>query len=609
MASSGSFTTTEYEGRSLTFSWSIQSQSIANNTTTISWNLKGSGSYTYGWVTCGGFKVVINGSTVYSQSTDYRVNVYSGTTVASGTHTISHNSDGSKTFSASAQAGIYTYAVNCSGSDSWALTTIPRASSFGAISGNTIGSNMTVNINRNSSSFTHQLWYKLGNSQWYDLGTGIGTSKTFTISNDLLSQLPSTTSGTLELCVRTYNGSTQIGSDVYKNVTVYVNNNVVPKVGTIKITPQTYSVLVQGKNKATVSVSGCSAGTGSSIKTYTFSGPGLSTTTTSTSATSGIISNTGTLTYTVTVTDNRGRTASKTATTTCYAWSAPFVTLKAYRVGSSTSTTQDNNGGFIRCEYTVKYSYVNGTNTRKSFSVNGGSGSSNTTYNNWSKTQTTGVGGIVTETGSAVIKSCSTEKTYNIYATITDSYGGSASSTKITVFSKARTINIRSNGTGMALGKMAEQDSLLDVAWKSQFRSDVIVDGNLIANGIQRVTEFYTGSTAGTITKTLASGDSIDNYKYLEIYYTDNNNNGHNSVKIYSPNGRKIDLSLIEPSDNTASRTYIRRTMYTIAGDSNVFTITPSSTARGYVQIDGTAVTQTATDQNYIKIIKILGYK
>lgn len=63
MASSGSITTNEYQGRSVTLSWSLSSQSIEKNTSTISWTLKGSGSGG-GWVKSGGFKAVINGTTV-----------------------------------------------------------------------------------------------------------------------------------------------------------------------------------------------------------------------------------------------------------------------------------------------------------------------------------------------------------------------------------------------------------------------------------------------------------------------------------------------------------------------------------------------------------------
>ena len=54
MASSGSITTGTKEGRSVTLSWTLSSQDIANNTSTIAWTLKGSGSGS-GWVMSGGF--------------------------------------------------------------------------------------------------------------------------------------------------------------------------------------------------------------------------------------------------------------------------------------------------------------------------------------------------------------------------------------------------------------------------------------------------------------------------------------------------------------------------------------------------------------------------
>lgn len=124
MASSGSFNTTGYQGRYLTFSWSLTSQSSDTNTSVISWSLKGAGSASSSWYNAGNFKVVINGTTVYQSST--RIKLYNGTVVSSGNFTIAHNSDGSKTFSASAEAGIYYVAVNCSGSGSWSLPQISR---------------------------------------------------------------------------------------------------------------------------------------------------------------------------------------------------------------------------------------------------------------------------------------------------------------------------------------------------------------------------------------------------------------------------------------------------------------------------------------------------
>ena len=123
--------------------------------------------------------------------------------------------------------------------------------------------------------------------------------------------------------------------------------------------------------------------------------------------------------------------------------------------------------------------------------------------------------------------------------------------------------------------------------------------------------EFYTNtgtSGGGTITKTLASGDSLDNYSYLEIFYVDNYGNGHNSVRVYKPNGAQVDLSIVEVSDTIATNNYIRRTTYTISGSGTKVTITPNITTAGYIQISGTTVVQN-TGVNYIRIRRILGYK
>ena len=150
MASSGSFNTTGYQGRYLTFAWSVSSQSVANNTTTIAWTLKGAGTASSSWYRSGNFKVVINGSTVYSSST--RIQLYDGTLVASGNFTMTHDTAGNKTFSASAEAGIYTVAVNCSGSGTFTLPQIARAAKITAAPNFTDIENPTINYQNSAGN-------------------------------------------------------------------------------------------------------------------------------------------------------------------------------------------------------------------------------------------------------------------------------------------------------------------------------------------------------------------------------------------------------------------------------------------------------------------------
>jgi hypothetical protein len=159
----GSFTTTASEGRSLTFNWSKVSSDISGNYTDISWSLTGSGS-AGGYVMAGNFTVIIDGETVYSSSN--RIEVWSGTVVASGTKRLYHGTTGNKTFSASASAGIYAYAVNCSGSGSWELPTIPRYANITTFKVDKVNET-TVKVTWGASASCDKVWYSTNNgSSW-----------------------------------------------------------------------------------------------------------------------------------------------------------------------------------------------------------------------------------------------------------------------------------------------------------------------------------------------------------------------------------------------------------------------------------------------------------
>lgn len=110
----------------------------------------------------------------------------------------------------------------------------------------------------------------------------------------------------------------------------------------------------------------------------------------------------------------------------------------------------------------------------------------------------------------------------------------------------------------------------------------------------------YSGSADGNV----VLYDEIDNYDFIDIYFTDNNGRGCGVSRLFGVNGgtKTIDLSLVEASSVTA--TYIRRTAY-ICKDR---TLSPNRETAGYVHIGGTAVSH-STGTNYIRIIRVLGYK
>lgn len=163
--STGSFNTTACEGRYLTFSWRVENTNISENYTEIHWWVEGSGER--GYVTCGNFEIAVDGEIVYNSSN--RIDVWLGTLIAEGYKRIYHKNDGTRSFSASVEAGIYEFAVNCSGSGSWELPTISRYANI---------TNFTVN-KRDETSVTYNFsydvpcdyaWYSTDNgATWYGL--------------------------------------------------------------------------------------------------------------------------------------------------------------------------------------------------------------------------------------------------------------------------------------------------------------------------------------------------------------------------------------------------------------------------------------------------------
>lgn len=236
MATSGKVSSNGYQGRYITFSWSLTTQSIAANTSTISWRLEGDGTGQSSRYKAGNFKVVIDGVTVYSTSQDDRIWLYDGTLVASGNYTFNHNSQGEKSFNVSIQAGIYTYAVNCTGSGSFALPTINRISKITAISGSNTSDTLSVTYTEYVAAYTNNLIIKLGNTTLQTI-TNYNSGASFTLSdsalNTIYSSVTSAKTATLSFSLQTYSGSLLIGTSDAVNKVLNINdsNPTIGKIG------------------------------------------------------------------------------------------------------------------------------------------------------------------------------------------------------------------------------------------------------------------------------------------------------------------------------------------------------------------------------------------
>lgn len=345
MATSGSFNTSGYQGRYLTFAWSVSSQNVANNSTTISWTLKGAGNAQSSWYRAGNFKVVINGSTVYSSST--RIQLYDGTLVASGNFTMTHDTNGNKTFSASAEAGIYTVAVNCTGSGSFTLPQIARAAQITAAPNFTDIQNPTINYQNSAGNSVTTLQACISltgstdNISYRDIPK-TGTSYTFNLTeaerNVLRAAAPNSNTLSVIFYVKTIIGGQTFYSTANRTLTIvdasptmanptYQDSNST----TTAITGNNQKI-IQKQSSLSITIPAATALKYATITKYQVTINGVTREQTAAGTMSwGVLDVSQNITATVKAIDSRGNSVTKSMPITVEAWQQPYAVISCKR--------------------------------------------------------------------------------------------------------------------------------------------------------------------------------------------------------------------------------------------------------------------------------------
>lgn len=398
-------------------------------------------------------------------------------TIASWTTSIKHNSDG--TYSSYAEALCYTGLDNIgtlTARTNYTLTTIPRESSISSITGDTIGSNITVNISRQSSSFTHQVWWRInGTGNWTSLGTNFGTSCTFTLPMSVCNSVTQSTTCTLNIAIRAISGGSYVGGEVWSSKTVNVPSSVVPSFSSIGVSEAVSSVAslgiyVQSKSKLNLSINGASGSYGSWITAYSISVDGQNIY--AASGTTNVINGSGNLTITARITDSRGRQASKTTTINVKAYSAPRLTsYSATRQSTPTNVSVVASGSIT--------SLLNGSTQKNSLTYV-------VKYKQSSASSYTSVtvksGGLSFSNLSRTLTNIDSTKSYDIQLVLSDyfssvTYQLKLSTTKVIMDLKS---------TGVGINKYSER-GVLDVGGDAYVSNNLNVEGALkIPTGISR---------------------------------------------------------------------------------------------------------------------------
>lgn len=408
--------------------------------------------------------------------------------LGSRTFTVDHNSDGtgSTTLSGDWCSGIsdsaYTpYTLHIAGTVT--LPAIPRASSVRS-SSFTLGSVGTIVIEAASGAFTHTVTYAFGGVRETVIsGTGAGTVY-WAPPLSLAQQLPNSTSGVGTITCVTYSGSTVIGSAAC-SFTAYVPPSVVPSITTFSVEPvNTLQALAgayaKGLTRASYSVAAAGA-YGADIASCTVSLGDLSAA--GLAGTTDLFTAAGTVTPVATVQDTRGRTAVKTLPPlTVYDYAAPTVASFSAQRCTAEGTSSDS-GAYLHVTCQAACSPVGGRNSaavRARYRAADGSFSGYTPFS-----------------GSVVIGgNLALNRSYVAEVSVTDVLGGVRTVAE-NISTAAVAVNVREGGKGMGVGKYAESDELLDVAWDACFHGKASVLGDLFAGGKKVQKTLMGGDFAG----------------------------------------------------------------------------------------------------------------
>lgn len=427
------------------------SQSLVNNTSSVSYKsvLYSSGTGTYFYTGTPTTKS-LSGSGATAASGDAQGNYYLGeTTLHEISGTVSHSSTGSASVSVTASWNSVPWGVSGSVTGSADLPLIARATqpTISATS-ITMGGSATITMTAANSTFKHKLRYNFGGVRGSATGFSIGaeftkqgtSTATFTPPTSLGSEIPNATSGGCSIICYTYLADgTHIGT-TYLNVTLNVPSYT-PSISNLTLTGNKLlsSTYVQGKSTVSVNAN-VATQYGAQIKSISATVDGK--TYTSLPFTTSALS-TGSKSVKITFTDSRNKSVTaESAAFTVYAYAAPTITELTFArqsngttviatVKGSVASVNSKNAKTIK----VVLNGVTNTITSSSYTING-----TTTF--------TGVPTDNTLTGTA---------------TITDSYT-SVSKTAV-LPTVAVTMDFYKDGTGIAMGKVAEKSGLLDVAW------------------------------------------------------------------------------------------------------------------------------------------------
>lgn len=349
-----------------------------------------------------------------------------------------------------------TYYASMSVSGTLTGDKIPRASSISSLSTDVEinGKNrLSVIISRAVSTYTHTVKFVFGSKS--KTITGVTTGASFVIPMDWLETIPNAAEGIGSCTVTTYSGSSAVGS-ASKNFTLLCPSFVAPTMDEPAVTridntvPSEWSVYLQNVSGVKLQAVGAAGVYGSTIKAYKITCAGY--TADAASLLVNKIPQSGKVTFTVTATDTRGRSVTKTGEITVLPYTSPAVSgLTLFRCDSSGNRLET--GTYVSVKADISYTVIGENALTVTCQVMDG-------------------GAIYTESllnsTPKVIGPISTDRAYQIKVSASDLFSSGErysmiSSTRYYMHFK------KGGGRGVAFGKAAEHDGVVEIADDMEF--------------------------------------------------------------------------------------------------------------------------------------------
>lgn len=355
--------------------------------------------------------------------------------------------------------------VTVAGNVTVAASATASASTVSAPNG-TFGTALTLTVTRYNNTYTHTIAYSCAGYTGLIVSNSSATSISWLPPLSLMNGIPSANSATCTLMITTFSGATQIGARS-TNITLSVPASVAPtpSIAIVDDTgyASTYGAYVQGKSKLRITVTNGTQYSALAVsRTTTVNGESY---TQQTFVTQEIVES-GSQNVETTIKDTRGKTGTATATFLALAYAAPeFTAFEVQRCDSG--GTPDDTGGYFRVVYRFVTSPLNQRNSRDlklRYKL--------TSSSTWTVVTLTTSG--YTESGITSPIAVSLDSSYDVSLVMKDDFSEISVSTVLST--TPSTISFKPGGLGVAFGKAAETDNLLDVAWGLRVRGAASFD-------------------------------------------------------------------------------------------------------------------------------------